>query len=274
MSSVSLNRPSPSTCFPTRTPLHSHATDACTQTLLKEAAEAQEEAQQKKKQAHHQLNSVEMPFSVALGFVIYQAGVLMDPSRSVMTRFEKLLKKNQELRATVSNINTALVRDQGAVPPKLRLPLSQLQSLLHANDTAPSTMYPYMDTIRQMANGAEPKVQHLARQVAEYQGILQTLMHDKQGFMMLAREPRVRRFMKASKQQAYNLARGNRERFFVKMFGRGLADDSQLGVYQKMFQQLGESHRLKIRLLAFGVPALLFGYFFSKVTMADKATHQ
>jgi hypothetical protein len=276
MNSISSRQPLFSSCQQsTCSPHHFHAANSvCSQAILQQAALAQDEAQKNKKEAHHKLSSVETPLSVAIGFVIYHAGMMLDPSRNVMKRFDNLLTQNRELRATLAGINTSLVRNQGAVPFPLRLPLSQLQTLLHANDTPPAAMDPYMDQIRQLANNGEPQVERLARQVGAYQQLLHTLMADKPGFIMLARESRIRKYMNVSRQQAYQLALGDRQHFFVKMFGRGLADDRQLAAYQKMFRQLGESYRLRIRLAAFAVPALLFGYFFSKVNQADKMSHQ
>jgi len=239
------------------------------QLSLQNAQIRQEEANQSRKDAHRKLNTVVTPFCVALGFMIYKLGMLMDPSVKVMKRFKQLLTDNQQLRQAVSQANISLVRDQGQVPPQLRLPLAQLDALLHANDVRPSMMVPYLEEVRQATNGGNLKLSQLGRKVADYHELLQAIMHDKPGFKMLASEMRVRRFMDTSKKQAMDMAKSDREEFFVRLFGRGLNKDEHLDRYRHMFDQLGESHRLRVRLLAFVIPGSLFGYFFSKVGHAD-----
>src|SRR6478609_10233681 len=79
------------------------------QLSLQNAQIRQEEANQSRKDAHRKLNTVVTPFCVALGFMIYKLGMLMDPSVKVMKRFKQLLTDNQQLRQAVSQANISLV---------------------------------------------------------------------------------------------------------------------------------------------------------------------
>jgi hypothetical protein len=220
-------------------------------------------------EARHKLLAVQTPFCVALGGLIYLLGMRMNPAGRVMRNFTELLTRNGQLRRTLSTLNRHLVTSHGQVPEALRVPLGQLAGVLQASDIRPSQMYPYLDQIRIPAGSANPHLSVLADQVQRYKAVVKRVMRDRQGLELLADEPVLLRKMALTSWKAREMARKNPEELFVRLFRQGLSDDRQLNGFLSIFKTLGTRQNLIVRLAAFSIPGFLYGYFFSKLAMAQ-----
>lgn len=220
-------------------------------------------------EARHKLLAIQTPFCVALGGLIYWLGMRMNPGGRVMRNFIELLTQNRQLRTALDGINQQLVKAQGQVPEALRVPLGQLAGALQSSDIRPSHLYPYMDQIRTMAGTSNPHLSALADRVDRYQALLKRIMNDRRGLELLADEPALLRKMSLSRWKALEMTRKDPEGLFIRLFQQGLSDDRQLSAFLSLFKTLGTRQNLIVRLAAFAVPGFLYGYFFSKLALAQ-----
>lgn len=232
------------------------------------------QAQQRGRDARHKLNTQEMPLCVGLGFLIYAIGKSLDPSARVMNNFSQVLKQNQELRTSLHGLNDNFIATEGKVPTEVRVPLAQLRTMLEASDIRPSDMMGYIDRIKMLASGHHPGLSDLAQQADRYKTLLKRIVTDTEGLELLATEPRLLRRMGLSEYKAREIARKNPDAFIGQLFQKGLSG-AQFDTLQTIFKQLGERQNLIVRLAAFTIPGILYGYYFSKAMKAHTdAAHQ
>lgn len=239
------------------------------------ASLAQAQAQQLRNNGKHKLNTQQMPLCLGLGFMIYAIGKSLDPTARVMNNFGQLLKQNQELRTTLHGLNDNFIATDGKVPAEVRVPLAQMRTMLEASDIRPSDMVGYIDRIKSLAGGGRhPGLSDLAQQADRYKTLLKRIVTDTEGLELLATEPRLLRRMGLSEYKAREMARKNPDAFIGQLFQKGLSG-VQFDTLKIIFKQLGERQNLIVRLAAFTIPGILYGYYFSRAMKAHTdAAHE